>query len=93
MSKIKNNWLANAPAETLKGNDQASAGTVKDLTISQVLTMLGISGASSNVQAIPVVETPAEYQVHAESGIAFPEIVCEYDADGDLDIVMALEVV
>jgi len=93
MSRIHNNWLANAPAETLKGNDQASAGIVKDLTISQVLTMLGISGASSNVQAIPVVETPAEYQVHVESGIDFPEIVYDYDADGDLDIVVDLEVV
>ena len=93
MARIQNKWLAEAPAETIKGNDQASAGIVKDLTVSQVLAMLGISGSSDNLQAIPVVETPAVYQVHIESAVDYPEIVCEYDESGDLDIVATLEVI
>jgi hypothetical protein len=43
MSKITNKFLALAPANTLKGNNTGSSANVVDLTVSQTLTMLGLS--------------------------------------------------
>ncbi len=41
MAKIVNKFLAQAPADTLKGNNTGSTANVTDLTVSQVNAMLG----------------------------------------------------
>lgn len=43
MSGISNRWLEQVPTKTLKGNDLESSGVVKDLTVSEIRTMLGIT--------------------------------------------------
>jgi uncharacterized protein len=44
MSKITNKFLAQVPANTLKGNNTGSTANVVDLTITQVKTILAIAG-------------------------------------------------
>lgn len=46
MSKITNKFLAQVPAHTLKGNNTGSTANVTDLTVSQVLAMLGLTAAN-----------------------------------------------
>jgi len=40
MSKISNKFLAQVPANTLKGNNTGSTANVVDLTVSQIKTLL-----------------------------------------------------
>jgi hypothetical protein len=47
MSKVSNKFLAQVPADTLKGNNTGSTANVTDLTVSQVQTMLSIPTSSS----------------------------------------------
>jgi hypothetical protein len=51
MSKVSNKFLAQAPANTLKGNNTGSTANVADLTVSQVQTLLSIPTSSS---ALPI---------------------------------------
>jgi len=46
MSQIKNKFLAQVPALTLKGNNTGSTANVTDLTVSQVNAMLGTLSSS-----------------------------------------------
>lgn len=47
MSQIANKFLAQAPADTLKGNNTGGTANVTDLTVSQVQSMLSIPTSSS----------------------------------------------
>jgi hypothetical protein len=49
MSKVSNKFLAQAPANTLKGNSTGSTANIADLTIAQVLTMLGRKSANTTI--------------------------------------------
>ncbi len=46
MSKITNKFLAQAPANTLKGNNTGSTANVSDLTVSQIQSMLGLTSSN-----------------------------------------------
>lgn len=88
MSRVQNKWLAEAPGQTIKGNNNAGTGPVKDLTATQVSDMLSI--ALSDRRYLPVVEIPGICQpVGCED---WPEMVMEYNDNGRLDIVSALEI-
>jgi hypothetical protein len=44
---VSNSMLVNAPANTIKGNNTGSPATPVDLTVSQALTLLGLSSSST----------------------------------------------
>ncbi len=88
MSKIQNKWLSEAPGQTLKGNNNVGSGPVKDLTAAQVSEMLSI--ALSERRYLPLVETPGVCQPAGCED--WPEMVMEYNENGRLDIVSALEI-
>jgi hypothetical protein len=47
VSKVSNKFLAQAPADTIKGNNTGSTANVIDMTVSQAQTLLSIPTASS----------------------------------------------
>ncbi len=47
MSKITNKFLAQAPTNTLKGNNSGSTANVTDLTATQVKTLLAIAATDA----------------------------------------------
>lgn len=44
-NNVTNAKLVNVPAKTLKGNDTGSTGVVKDLTVTEVINMLGLTSS------------------------------------------------
>jgi len=90
MSKIKNKWLANMPANTMKGNDTSGTAVPKDLTVAEIVAMLGTTITGSDMYSFPVVETPSTI-VRTGDDLGEPELVYELDSDGDLDVVSTLE--
>jgi len=93
MAKVKNKWLDEMPAKTIKGNDTSGAGDPKDLTVSEVLALLGSAPIASTVYILPVVETPSTIVREAVDGedlavlATLPELVYDYNSDGILDVV------
>lgn len=43
MSRISNKWLEQMPAMTVKGNNSGTIDDVKDLSVSELLNMIGLS--------------------------------------------------
>jgi len=86
MAKVKNKWLDEMPAKTIKGNDTSGAGDPKDLTVSEVLALLGPAPTS---YALPLVETPSTI-TRSPVDATIPELIYELDSDGDLDLVFTL---
>jgi len=71
MSRIKNKWLDDAPAKTIKGNDASTVGQIKDLTGAQAIALLG---AGNIIEALPdadPVNVPKYVVIKQESNEAY----------------------
>jgi hypothetical protein len=66
---VTNYYLADMPANTIKGNNTGVLDNALDLTVSQVKTMLSLAGSNSgdNVQATEVLAGIAEIATQAET--------------------------
>ena len=93
MPKLTNNWLANMPTNTIKGNDTGGSAVPKDLTGQEVIDLLGISVIEpAQLIAVPIVELPSTI-VRDPVDATIPELLYEYDSAGDLDVVSYLETI
>jgi hypothetical protein len=70
MSQIVNKFLAQMPADTLKGNNTGSTANAADLTVSQVQTMLSIptSGSPLSIAAGGTGQTTQQAALNALAG-------------------------
>lgn len=79
MSGITNRWFDNAPAETVKGNDASSEAQVKDLTVSELINLIG---PSRLIAALPDAElgVSLDYVIVQQSGsyVATDYVVDDY---------------
>ncbi len=68
MSGLKNKWRGVTPPLTIKGNDQATAGDVKDLTVAEAKALLGIpAGSGGSTGAYP------KYRIQAGEHVVIGE--------------------